>query len=122
MNKTNQTADKYTLGPDCDNGCLDQGIRVCEHKTASASQNPRGSLRKHKTFHEKMTQAKADKAACERGLCKGAALFANKALEYKAQRDESLAACKYAVAKLPYATAMVAAVCRRAIANVEAGQ
>jgi len=26
------TPDKYTLGPDCDSGCLDQGVRVCGHE------------------------------------------------------------------------------------------
>jgi hypothetical protein len=32
--------DKYTLGPDCDSGCLDQGIRVCEHEQRDTAPNP----------------------------------------------------------------------------------
>lgn len=32
--KQGETLDKYTLGPDCDSGCLDQGVRVCGHEYA----------------------------------------------------------------------------------------
>jgi hypothetical protein len=44
MNTKNKTVtgeriparDKYTLGPNCDSGCLDQGVRVCEHGKGNA--------------------------------------------------------------------------------------